>query len=97
MEEQNNPADIIFKDHRARIDVLDERIIAALAERFEIVREVGRIKAEQNIPVVQHARAESVKQRAARMAEERGLDGDLVRRIYTLMIDHAHVMENEIK
>lgn len=97
MNDKNNSADTLFKEHRARIDDLDERIITLLAERFEVVQDVGRIKAAQNIPVVQHERAESVKQRAARLAEERGLDGALVRHIYTLLIDHAHVMENDLK
>lgn len=97
MEKENNPADEIFKEHRQRIDALDEQIVSALAERFDIVREVGNIKAEKNIPVVQSVRAESVKQRAARLAEEKGLDATLVRHIYTLMIDHAHVIENDLK
>lgn len=97
MDRQNNNVDQIFKDHRHRIDELDAQIVTALAERFKIVEEVGRIKAQRGIPVIQHQRAESVKQRAAKMAEEQGLDGRLVRHVYTLLIDHAHTMENELK
>lgn len=86
----------MFKEQREKIDKLDEQIITLLAERFKVVDEVGRIKKEHNIAVVQQERAESVKQRVSRLGAEKGLDPDFVRHIYTVMIDHAHEVENHI-
>lgn len=85
-----------LKPYRAEIDKLDEQIVKLLIERFRVVRAVAELKARENIAVVQSARAEEVKSRAAAMAEAGGLDGTLLRNIYTLMIDHAHVVEGEI-
>lgn len=85
-----------LKPYRAEIDKLDEQIVKLLIERFKVVRAVAELKARENIAVVQSARAEEVKSRAAAMAEAGGLDGTLLRNIYTLMIDHAHVIEDEI-
>lgn len=82
-----------LQDYRAEIDVLDEKIVKLLAERFEIVHAVGELKAREGIEVVQTKRAEEVKDRVAAMAEAQGLDGGLLRAIYTLIIDHAHVVE----
>lgn len=85
-----------LKDQRAKIDAIDSQIVKLLVERFRVVDEVARIKAQQNISVVQSERAEAVKTRVANLAEQDGLDGQLLRHIYTLIIDHAHVVENDI-
>lgn len=85
-----------LKPYRAQIDVLDEQIVKLLIDRFKIVRSVAELKARENIAVVQSNRAEEVKTRVSAMAEAGGLDGTLLRNIYTLMIDHAHVIEDEI-
>ena len=83
-------------DARARIDAIDEQLVALLAQRFRIVAEVGHIKAREGIAVVQSDRARAVKDRVVAMARAQGLDGDLLRAIYDLMIDHAHTLENDI-
>lgn len=85
-----------LKPYRDQIDVLDEQIVKLLVERFKIVRAVAELKAREDIAVVQSDRAEQVKSRVAAMAEAGGLDGALLRNIYTLMIDQAHVIEDAI-
>ena len=82
-----------LEDYRAQIDVLDEQIVKLLVDRFKVVHAVGELKAREGIEVVQSTRAQAVKDRVAGMAEAQGLDGDLLRAIYTLIIDHAHVVE----
>lgn len=84
-----------LEDYRAGIDAIDEELVALLVERFKIVREVGALKARTGMAVVQAERAEAVKQRVFRLAQEQGLDGRLLRAIYTLIIDHAHTLEQE--
>lgn len=86
-----------LKNQRARIDAIDDQVVDLLVERFGIVREVGEIKKRENIEIVQSNRAEEVKNRVANRASHAGLDGDLLRAIYTLIIDHAHVVEHKIK
>lgn len=81
-------------EYRRQIDALDDQIVALLAKRFEIVRAVGRMKARNNIPVVQSARVEEVKDRVAGIAKGQNLDPDFVRHLYQVMIDHAHTLED---
>lgn len=85
-----------LNQYRKDIDQLDSQIVDLLVKRFGIVDAVGLLKAQEGIAVVQSARAQEVLDRVAALAEERGLDGNLLRAIYTLMIDHAHVVENAI-
>lgn len=84
-----------LEDFRRDIDVLDEQIVDLLVKRFGVVHAVGELKAREGIAVVQSVRAEAVKDRVAALAQAQGLDGDLLRAIYTLMIDHAHVLEQD--
>ena len=86
----------ILKPYRDRLDDLDDRIVDLLVERYNVIREVGHLKAEKNIPPVIQDRVNEVRERAAIRGAEKGLDPDFIRRLYTLMIDHAHDMEEEI-
>ncbi len=88
----NNP----LEDYRRQIDALDQELIDVLARRFEVVKAVGHYKAGADVSVVQPARAQAVKNRAAEMAAEKGLDPDFIRELYEMMIDHAHALEDAI-
>ena len=85
-----------LKSQRARIDALDDQIIDLLAERMDIVREVAHVKAEQNLNVVQEGRVNEVRERCAERGMKKGLNPEMVRHIYTMIIDEAHQMEQLI-
>ncbi|MBX2833635.1 MAG: chorismate mutase [Micavibrio sp.] len=82
-----------LKEYREQIDKLDIEFIDVLARRFDVVRAVGQLKGDAEIPVVQGVRAEEVKERASQMGAAKGLDKDFVWALYEMMIDHAHTME----
>jgi chorismate mutase-like protein len=85
-----------LKEQRARIDALDDKIVDLLAERMDIVREVGIIKARNNITLIQSDRVNEVRERCAERGAKKGLNPELVRRIYGEIIDEAHQMEQLI-
>lgn len=86
-----------LKPFRDEIDALDEQLIDLLSRRFAVVRKVGELKAREGLDVVQSARAEEVLSRVASMAESKNLDPELMRKIWAMMIDQAHVIERQIK
>lgn len=85
-----------LEDLRQKIDALDIELIDVLSRRIDVVRQVGELKAGTDISVVQPARAQAVKNRAAEMGVSKGLDEGFVRKVYDLMIDHAHELEHAI-
>lgn len=85
-----------LEEYRAEIDALDRELIDILARRIRVVEAVGRLKAEESIAVVQTKRAEEVKRRNTALAVEKGIKPDFARRLYDLLIDHAHELEHEI-
>ncbi len=87
----------IMKPFRRRIDALDDQIIDLLIERTGIIREVGHFKFENDIPAVLQDRVIEVRERAAERAAAKGLDADLVRQLYTIIIGYSCDLEEEIK
>lgn len=86
----------LLKPYREEIDAIDDQLVDLLVKRFDIVREVGRLKTEKSLTVVQSARVVEVIERNAQRAASKGFDPDVVRQIYTLLIDYAHRLEHKI-
>lgn len=86
----------ILQPYRRRIDALDDRIVDLLIERTGIIREVGVLKTAHGIAPILPDRIAEVRERAAARAEQAGLDADLVRRLYTILIDYSCGLEAEI-
>ena len=87
----------ILQDFRNRIDELDEKIVDLLAARTDIIREVGQFKFENDIPAVLPNRIDEVRELAAARAERQGLDPDLIRNLYRMLIEYSCDLEEEIK
>ncbi|PZQ45353.1 MAG: chorismate mutase [Micavibrio aeruginosavorus] len=85
-----------LKPLRAKIDALDDQIIDLLAERMDVVREVGATKARENITLIQSDRVNEVRERCAERGAKKGVNPELIRKIYTAIIDEAHQMEQLI-
>jgi isochorismate pyruvate lyase len=71
---------------RAQIDRIDDRIVALLAERQQLVRQAGTYKAEEAAVRAPDRRA-SMMQRLRRRSIEEGVSPEVVARVYTAMID----------
>lgn len=87
----------IMKPFRARIDEIDDQIIDLLVVRTGIIREVGHFKFQNNIPAVLPDRVIEVRERAAARAALKGLDSDLVRQLYMIIIGYSCDLEEDIK
>ena len=81
--------------YRARIDALDQQIVALLGERFGIIKEVAKLKAEHGIAPILPYRVEEVVHNARTKAEKAGVDPDLVEKIYRIIIDTACQQEED--
>lgn len=86
-----------LKPYRNQIDKLDVQILELLAQRFEVVRDVGHLKSEQDITIIQSQRAQEVVDHVVKIAEEKNIPTDLVKNFYLNMIEEAHKIEFAIK
>lgn len=88
--------DSAMPDLRARIDALDARLIALLAERSALIDEAARIKTRENLPARIDSRVEQVAENARRLAVQQGLDPDLAERLWRVMMDHFIAQEDRV-
>lgn len=74
---------------RERILELDRDLVALVGERRNLVLEVGRLKGEMGLPVLDPGREAQVVRRAAQLAREYGVDEELVRDVIWRIIASA--------
>lgn len=86
----------ILKSYRQKIDDLDAEIVELLRQRYDVIREVGHIKARENLPAVLQDRVDEVVGNAERMALEQGLDAEFIRDLYVQLVKHSCNLEEDI-
>ena len=72
--------------YRASIDNIDAVIVHALAERFNLTKKVGKLKAVHNLPPSDPEREARQIARLRAMASEAGLDPALAEKFITFVI-----------
>ncbi|MCB9231245.1 MAG: bifunctional 3-deoxy-7-phosphoheptulonate synthase/chorismate mutase type II [Bacteroidia bacterium] len=70
---------------RAAIDEADERLMEVLAERMEISKRIGVLKLENNLPFYQYNRWAEIVEHVTRKADELGVDGDFVQKLFSII------------
>lgn len=81
---------------RERIDELDESILDMLAERMDVSREIGRVKKEGNVAIIQPDRWDEVMASIREKSTSLGLDMSFVTRIYNEIHEASVAEQNNI-
>jgi chorismate mutase len=82
-------------DLRNEIDKADEELLHALSKRFSIVREIGKLKKEKNIPALDEKRWNEVLKKIIEKTEEHNLPKDLITKIYNEIHNAALTIEKD--
>src|SRR4051812_44832727 len=80
---------------RQEIDRIDEALMGLLSERLRICLEIARNKRAEALPVIQPARAEDARDRAAQKAATFGLEPNFVRALWDRIIAETCRSEGE--
>ena len=81
-----------FDGLRAKIDAIDERLVALLSERAGLALLIGRLKEAQGLPIYQPDREVQVLANV-RNTNRGPLDDDAVARLFERIIDEARRLE----
>ena len=79
---------------RTEISQVDAKIIRDLAERMKWVQEIGRLKQQHNIPVLQINRWENLLLDHIAKAQEVGLDPDFIKDVFEII--HAQAVKRQL-
>lgn len=72
-------------DLRQKIDIIDYKIIDALAERMEISRCMGNYKALNNIEIFQPQRFENMMKQRVEYADKKHITKDFIDKIFDVI------------
>lgn len=86
-----------LKPYREKIDALDDQIIDLLGQRLEVINEVAELKVQQGIEPVLQDRVDEVRERCVNRGQGKGYDPELIRALYTLIIDYSCQVEEDYK
>jgi chorismate mutase len=86
----------ILKPYRARIDALDKQLIDLFIERFRVIKEVGHLKARENIEAILQDRVDEVRNNAVSMADGE-IDAKFIYQLWTDIIKYSCDLEEDIK
>ena len=82
---------------RQKIDSLDQRIVALIQQRAQVVEEVGRIKREAHLPVTVASREQQVIENAQGLAQGGPLPAEAVGRIYQKLVEEMRNWEAKLE
>jgi chorismate mutase len=74
---------------RDGINSVDAQLIGLLGERFRLTREVGKLKAQYNLPPADPAREALQMERYGKLAIELGLNPDHARQFFRFIIEEV--------
>ena len=80
---------------RKQLDIYDNIIKNMLTLRMSLIPLVAEIKMENNFPLHQSKREDEIYHNIEIFSKENGIDKDLVKNIYKLMISNALKIEEE--
>ncbi len=90
MDFKNNIAEI-----RARIDRIDEDLVRLLRERLKLARKIGRIKHENNLPVLDPDRESNLNTKLKSMTDKDLLTKKFIQNVWRLILAESHRIQQE--
>lgn len=87
----------VLKKHRQKIDKIDAQLLKLLGDRFDVVRDVAKVKIKHDIPAFLGGRVNQVRNNAVKLGLIYGIDPDFVRTLYTMLIYQSCAEEEVLK
>ena len=81
---------------RAKIDVIDENILYALASRMKVSRQIGEYKKVNNVAILQTSRWDAVLAKVIAKAKEHGLSEDFVKDVFNAIHEASVEVQNAV-
>lgn len=83
----------MIDDLREQIDILDKQILSLLKERFVIAQEIGDLKKNNDLPVIDGEREALILEKLAEVSKKEGLELDFVHAVYELIFQESRRLQ----
>lgn len=85
-----------LKKLRDEIDSLDWEFIEVIAKRFQVVKEVGKLKQRHSLEVFHADRWDTIKERNKAMASENHISEALIADLFEVIHKHSMALQEDI-
>lgn len=84
-----------MKDLRNQIDKIDKEIIRLLAERFNVITEIGKKKKERNLLIQNKSRETELIEQLKKEAKTQGISPALVDKLYAEILAESRRLQKK--
>lgn len=81
------------KTLRNLIDSIDSQLLELISSRADLVKEIGKLKKQNNLSVIDKKRETEIFEKISRKAQEKGLDEKAIKKIWKNLIDISYKLE----
>lgn len=85
-----------IKNLRNLIDSVDSQILELINSRVDLVKEIGDLKKEKSIEIVDKKREQQIFDVILKQAKEKGLDETAVKKIWESLIELSYKVEGGV-
>lgn len=82
---------------RKSIDAIDDKLLELIISRADLVKEIGNLKNQSKMPVVDTERESEIFKKIMSKAKESGLDQSAIKKIWQSLIEISYKIEGDIK
>ena len=93
--ERRDPNDMSLAELREEIESIDREIVELIARRTYVAETVAHVKEAQDKPTTDESQEQRVMDRAGENAERFGVDSNLVKAVFRLLIELNKVEQRE--
>ena len=92
---RGDPAEMDLDELRGEIRDIDREIVERIAQRTYVAESIAAVKREKGLPTTDESQEQAVMERAGENAEQFGVDSNLVKAIFRLLIELNKVEQRE--
>lgn len=95
--------DELLSELRLEIDLIDDELIRAIANRMNLVKHIAEAKKLSNTDIIQPSRWDSIVQRIGQLASEQGLRPSFIRKLFNSIhkescnFQHEQILQSAVK
>ena len=95
--------DELLSELRLEIDLIDDELIRAIANRMNLVKHIAEAKKLSNTDIIQPSRWDSIVQRIGQLANEQGLRPSFIRKLFNSIhkescnFQHEQILQSAVK
>lgn len=86
-----------LEDLRREIDEIDQEILSILVRRAGVVKQIGKLKNEHNMPIIDDERKEKLLESIAQRAKILHLSEEFVKKLFKEIHDHAVELQKKVE